>query len=233
MQFYDNTISQIEFLKRRKKQLRDEMKKMPKGRMIRKLSRGTPYFYEEMNGKITSLYGNHKRQKAYLRKRKIESQLEAIERNITLLDRFCKRYEPLTCDDEYWYNLQEDANDYMDGERKHKFNGKHYRSKSEITIVERCTSFDLEVKYETPFELNGRIVYPDFVVRRKRNGKIFVWEHFGRTDDKNYLEKAYKKIVQYHEAGLHLWDNFIITFDKEDGSLDVDYIDKVIKLFLL
>ena len=63
--------------------------------------------------------------------------------------------------------------------------------------------------------------------------KIFLWEHFGKIDDEEYVRKIFFKLQDYHNAGINLWDNLIITFDQADGSLNADYIDRIIKLYLL
>ncbi|MFR1723862.1 hypothetical protein [Emergencia timonensis] len=53
------------------------------------------------------------------------------------------------------------------------------------------------------------------------------------TDDEDYLEKTYSKLENYHHQGIDLWDNLLISFDQEDGGIDVDVIDKIVRVFLL
>lgn len=52
-------------------------------------------------------------------------------------------------------------------------------------------------------------------------------------DDEEYSKKAFYKINDYHKAGINLWDNLIISFDKPGGGLDTDYIDRLVQFFLL
>ena len=41
------------------------------------------------------------------------------------------------------------------------------------------------------------------------------------------------RLDDFHAEGINLWDNLILSFDRPDGSVDVDYIDKIIRLYLL
>ena len=94
-------------------------------------------------------------------------------------------------------------------------------------------SHDLEFKYEVALHVNGRIIYPDFVIRRKRDGKIFIWEHFGMIFSEEYRQKMYRRLEELHEAGFNPWDNLLMSFDSIEGSIDVDFVEKMVKLYLL
>ena len=43
----------------------------------------------------------------------------------------------------------------------------------------------------------------------------------------------YRKIAELHEAGFNPWDNLLMSFDSEEGSIDIDFIERMIKLYLL
>ena len=94
-------------------------------------------------------------------------------------------------------------------------------------------SHGLEYKYEVALHINGRTIYPDFVIKRKRDGKIFIWEHFGLIFSEEYRQRMYRKMVDFHEAGFNPWDNLLMSFDSVEGSIDVDFIERMIKLYLL
>lgn len=81
--------------------------------------------------------------------------------------------------------------------------------------------------------MGGRAVYPDFVIRRKRDGKIILWEHFGLIHNEEYRQGMFRKLIGYHEAGYNIWDNLIVSFESENGSINVDSIEKMISLYLL
>ena len=100
-------------------------------------------------------------------------------------------------------------------------------------IAAMLTSYEIEFKYEVKLNLHGFNIYPDFYIKRPKDGKIFIWEHFGLVADETYLNKTFNKLNNYHRGGYDLWDNLIVSFDQEDGSLNIDTIDKIIHLFLL
>ena len=81
--------------------------------------------------------------------------------------------------------------------------------------------------------INGMTIYPDFVIRRKRDGKIFIWEHFGLISNDEYRQKMYRRLEELHEAGFNLWENLLISFDSMEGSIDVDFAEKIINLYLM
>lgn len=60
--------------------------------------------------------------------------------------------------------------------------------------------------------INGMTIYPDLVIRSKRDGKIFVWEHFGLISNDEYRRKMYRRLEELHAAGFNLWDNLLISF---------------------
>ena len=52
-----------------------------------------------------------------------------------------------------------------------------------------------------------------------------LWQ-FGYDD---YVEKMLVKYVDYVHQGIVPWDNFVMTFDKKNGGLDVGEIDFIIE----
>ena len=126
-----------------------------------------------------------------------------------------------------------EQNTYKKEERRHYYKGVYFRSKSEVLVAMVLDSNGLEYKYEVALHINGRTIYPDFVIRRKRDGKIFIWEHFGMIFSEEYRQRMYRKMVDFHEAGFNPWDNMLMSFDSEEGSIDVDFIERMIKLYLL
>ena len=52
-------------------------------------------------------------------------------------------------------------------------------------------------------------------------------------NDSQYRESAEKKIQSYFNRGLYPCDNFIVTYDKEDGSIDARDIQNLIDFIVL
>ena len=90
-----------------------------------------------------------------------------------------------------------------------------------------------EFKYEAALHINGMTIYPDFVIRRKRDGKIFIWEHFGLISNDEYRRKMYRRLEELHAAGFNLWDNLLISFSSVEGSINVDFIERMINMHML
>lgn len=233
MWFRDVLVAQKELLTREKNRISKEIKGLPKGRIIKKKSRGKIYYYLETMGKRRSLFKEPKLRDQYLLRGSLQTQLDAIDRNIIILERAIKSYQPIVELTTMWASIEAQQNGYHAENRVHVYRGVAYRSKSEMLIAMALTSHGIEFKYEAKMEVNGRYIYPDFIIKRPKDGKIFIWEHFGRMDLEDYRRKSFNKLEDYHYQGFDLWNNFIVSFDQGAGSINMDYIDKIIKLYLL
>jgi len=233
MQFKDTMTAHLAFLTRRLEQTQQTLKKLPTGKMVTKISRGKFYYYEKRNGKLKNLKDNPEKIQAYETKKTLSKDIPILISNIQFLEKLLHNYIPVSLSSDSWNETQPCQNDYKKEELKHAYNGIYYRSKSEAMIAAMLTSYDIEFKYEVKLNLHGFNIYPDFYIKRPKDGKIYIWEHFGLIADETYLNKTFNKLNNYHRNGYDLWDNLIVSFDQEDGSLNIDTIDKIIHLFLL
>ncbi len=106
------------------------------------------------------------------------------------------------------------------------------RSKSELVIAEMLESIKIPYQYEEEIHYGGYQFCPDFTVVRPRDGKVIFWEHFGMTYDREYLKKMDLKLDRYRNMEIRPWDNLMISYDKEDGSLDVGLIRALVEGWL-
>ena len=107
--------------------------------------------------------------------------------------------------------------------------GERVRSKSEKILADTFYDLGIEYKYECPLKLKGfGIVYPDFTILRRRDGKEIYWEHDGRMDDPEYAEKAVRKINSYIANGILPGDKLIISYETSGVVLD----DRIIKMLI-
>lgn len=233
MIFKNEIKVQLEFLQRTERQMQNRLKELPRGRLVIKKAKENYYYYEEKYGKMRSLLNHPQLKNAYLEKRDIEKELGKVKRNLAVMKRLIKEYEPVVTEKNAWNEMKKQQNSYFTANMKHQYKGIYYRSKSELAIAMTLASYGLEFKYEVVIEGPDRRFYPDFAIRRASNGKIFLWEHFGLIGDDEYRENVFEKLQMYYETGYRLWDNLIISFDREDGSISGDYIEKIIKLYLL
>ena len=111
--------------------------------------------------------------------------------------------------------------------------GLRFRSKTEERIYQKLRDNGLLVLYEPDMELGGWMISPDFIVYSKRTEKKWVWEHFGKMDDADYVYKNKGKIMRYIENGYIPNINMIATFETKGNSVDLMYIDSIIENFLL
>lgn len=233
MWFRDALVTQLNFLEREKDRIQNQIRVLPKGVLVKKSAKGRKYFYLKKGKNLVSLRKEEMLRNEYLFRDDLQRQLTAIDKNIPLLQRTIKGYCPLIEVNLNWASIEGQQNNFHDEHRVHIWNGIRFASKSEMLIAMALTSYGIEFKYESKLYINGRYIYPDFVIKRPKDGKIFVWEHFGKMQDDDYRLKNFNRLEEYHQAGYYLWDNMIASFDLGKNSINMDHIDKIIKLYLL
>lgn len=233
MWFRDVLIAQLNFLQREKERTQNQLRVLPKGTLVKKRAKGKEYFYLKKGKKLLSLRKEEKLRKEYVFRDNLKRQLVTIDRNIPMLQRAIKNYHPMVELNTLWASIEAQQNTAFDGQRAHVWNGIAFLSKSEMLIAMALHSYGIEFKYESKMYVNGRYIYPDFVIKRPKDGKIFIWEHFGKMHEDDYRHKNINRLEEYHQVGYYLWDNLIASFDLGKNSINMDYIDKIIKLYLL
>ena len=63
----------------------------------------------------------------------------------------------------------------------------------------------------------------------------FYWEHCGLTSNSQYMSHHKWKLDIYEEMGIVPWKNLIVTYDDENGNLNIpliesEIINKVLRL---
>ena len=106
------------------------------------------------------------------------------------------------------------------------------RSKSELLIAMELTRKKIPYRYECDLEIGGITFHPDFTVRHPKTGEMFIWEHFGLMDNKQYASRAFSKLQSYYGAGWIPSVNLIATYETAEKPLDVEYVDTLIKYYL-
>ena len=113
--------------------------------------------------------------------------------------------------------------------------GTTMKSKSEIIIANRLHSFDIPYVYEerVTFDDGDHFIYPDFIVLNKRTRKQYYWEHFGKISDEDYVNKQQIKLEQYARNNIFPGDGLLVSFESKERSLSTEYVDLMIKKYLL
>lgn len=117
------------------------------------------------------------------------------------------------------------------------------RSKSEADIISRFEHFGAAYHYEEMFEVpehvcnlyrrNAFDIHPDFKCKNMRTGNVYWWEHQGQWDNPGYVSDLPDREEILFKAGLVPWKNLIITTETLDQPLDIQWVDEIIRFYLL
>ena len=204
-----------------------------------------------------SLYHKPEVARSLARKAYLEAEVKALERNLTLLQKMLndcpslapdeiisslpKRYQGIPT--EWFFDGNRHGNDTFDGwdtepYTKSDFHpeeltkittrGLHVRSMAELAIAERFYYHQLMFRYEELINIDGYKFTPDFTIMRRRDGKLFYWEHCGLPHDEKYMGRHKWKLSMYEKAGIVPWDNLIVTYGDRNANVDMRIVESEI-----
>lgn len=101
-----------------------------------------------------------------------------------------------------------------------------------MLIAERLYEYGIPFRYEPAMHIDRYEISPDFTVMTP-SGKVFYWEHCGMTGNRDYIEKHKWKMNLYETRGIVPWKNLIVTYDDENGHINLAEIDSIITNKLL
>lgn len=112
-------------------------------------------------------------------------------------------------------------------------NGEFVRSKSEKILADKLYMMGVPYVYEVPLYIKGYgYIKPDFTVLNKRTRREYYWEHLGMMDDKEYCEKAIKKIEGLERNDIFPGEKLILTYETKDHPLNIKIVEKLVKEYL-
>ena len=121
--------------------------------------------------------------------------------------------------------------------------GLQVRSKAEADIIGRFEHFGAAYHYEEYFDIpehllnlyrrNSFDIHPDFKCKNMRTGKVYWWEHQGQWDNPKYVADLPVREELLFKAGLVPWKNLIITTETQELPLDLQWVDEIIRFYLL
>lgn len=112
--------------------------------------------------------------------------------------------------------------------------GTWVKSKTEALIIKVCIELGIPYIYEYPLKANGWWYFPDFRILNKRTGKEYIYEHFGKIDDPNYLIKNLsKKLRDYSIEGIEFGTELVCTLETQDQPLNERELKKFMKKHFL
>ncbi len=120
------------------------------------------------------------------------------------------------------------------------------RSKSEVIIADILDRLKIPYRYEFPHQLKVRrnsrsrdssrrtvTFHPDFTCLNIRTRREFIWEHFGRMDDPEYIAETLGKFETYTANGIFPGESLIFTMETQERPLNPAIVEALAKHFLL
>ncbi len=101
------------------------------------------------------------------------------------------------------------------------------RSKGEVLVLEKYDGMEIPYHYDEVIEINGRYCSPDVIFAR-RDLRLIYHEHAGLKTEA-YRQALMDKLQLYASAGIHLGENLILTFDNENGGINLQLVDAMIR----
>ena len=112
--------------------------------------------------------------------------------------------------------------------------GTRVRSKSEAILGDIFDDCGIPKKFECPVTLwNGKVIHPDYTLLNVRRRLEFIWEHFGKADDPDYMEYNTGRLNDLIRSGFYPGINLILTFETKNKPLDTNVVRALIEQFLL
>lgn len=146
----------------------------------------------------------------------------------------CKNFQPHSEELTAWAQASYERNPKYPEHLIHKStSGNLLRSKSEAFIDMMLHLHQIPFRYECALALENTTIYPDFTIRHPLTGDYYYWEHFGLMDNPSYAQNSLSKLQLYISAGILPSGNLITTYETSDIPLDVQTVEKIIKLYFL
>ena len=107
------------------------------------------------------------------------------------------------------------------------------RSKSEADIIARLEHYGVPYHYDEVTNINGTDIAIDLKCLNQSANKIWYWDHRGMMDNTHYIEKTRFCDEIFYNAGILPGINLIITTETKTQPLDIQWVDTLIRYYLL
>jgi hypothetical protein len=89
-------------------------------------------------------------------------------------------------------------------------------------------------RYEYPVHIKSYgTVYIDFVILDVKSRKEIYYEHFGKMDDPDYINRNLPKLQYYPHNNIILGKNFIATFECTKHPFDISTLELILQEILI
>jgi len=111
--------------------------------------------------------------------------------------------------------------------------GEKVRSKSEKIIADKLYALGIPYRYEYPVFIKGYgTVYIDFIILDVKTRKEIYYEHFGKMDDPDYVNRNLPKLQSFPQNDIILGKNFIATFESAKHPFDISTLEIMLQELL-
>lgn len=246
----------------RYKRVNHELSECPEGSLVQTIRGGnTNYFQITGSGSMRKRHGitgKPELVKDLARKKYLETEMKVLDQDINALQRLLARYYDPSAEyilsqlPERYRKLPENLffpstdTEAMDGWASEPYEqntrnlhekihitskGLRVRSKSELIIADKLDQYNIVYRYDSLLYFENHVFSPDFVFMTK-DGLLY-WEHCGKMADPGYRSSNEWRLGNYKRMGIVPWKNLIITYDMEDGGLNLGVIEAEIRNKLL
>lgn len=250
----DSAYADIQLYKNLRKQLKEHLRKLPKGRLYYKTINGRRRPFVMEDGKEKYLNRKNLNRIAGLQRRKeAEAAIAMINSNIALLDPIEKGFVDLdrltpgfvSINDTYdsvKHRSRSEIAEIVDRWAEVKAGKPFYegglvasdntrlKSRVELILYETFLNHSLNPVYEHPVMIDGELWYPDFSFVRQSDGEVILWEHFGMMDQPRYWNDAIYKIGRYADEGYLPFSNIVYSYDFGNDNIEIPYIYRLLKM---
>ena len=135
---------------------------------------------------------------------------------------------------ERWLSIKYEGKPGYDDDLKYTTDrGERVRSKSEKIIADKLYALGIPYRYEYPVYIKGYgNVYVDFVILDIKARKEIYYEHFGKMDDPDYINRNLPKLQTYPQNDIVLGKNFIATFESLKYPFDISTLEIMLQEIL-
>lgn len=235
-----------------------ELSRLPEGRLTFRNEKGHIEFVHSIKDPSTDciirrgITKDSFRVRQLARKKYLETSIDMLENEIRCIKKYLSRsieptagnilknlpqryknlpemyFFPQAEDKDAWADEKYEMNGFEPEKKIHiTSRGLHVRSKGEAAICEKLYEFKVPFRYEQMLYIENRSFSPDFTI--KTRSSIIYWEHCGMMNIARYRSNNKWKLSMYEKAGIVPWKNLIITYDMEDGGLNMAAIEGEIR----
>lgn len=209
--------------------IKKELHTLPKGIIIPRKN----YLYQRHQGKERAITKNIQLQKELVRRAFLTEQLKRLEHNINcktpsqykstdfeeIRSALSKTIQKMPKDYFFAGNEEirgsENTGYYPERLQYMTSSGILVRSKSERFIADTLSQYQLCYHYEQRVVIGGKIMFPDFRIPHPMTKKLFYWEHWGMTDDEDYLSQMEEKLPAYCREKIFPGKNLICSYESD------------------